>query len=832
VASINPGCKRCDLWRTAGTVCLAGEGPQNADIVVIGEAPGKEEARTGRPFVGESGQVLRKELKKNDLDSVYITNIVKCRPPKNRTPTLAEVKACKPYLEEELEKIDPEFVLTLGGTATKALFRGKAKITEVHGEIIENEKVNYIGMPTFHPAYTLRDPSKLPGFQRDIQRLAEVYYGEDEDSTVMWNIVRRGNLDVFIKEFAAAPDFAFDLETSGLFPFDGKGYITAVGICLPQEAWIIPGFMHPDYQRYSHSPFIHGDALVKLIKLLCHIARVSNKKISAWNGIFDNGWLKSVVGDSFRLEFDAMLAAHVLNENTANDLTSNSRTFLHASEYDIPLDYKIGKHTKPAVNYKYCAQDCTYTHNLTHIFQGDLKKDQALVRLFHRLVMPAARVMEVVESNGLTIDREKMHEVTLDYLSKQKRLEVALNQLAGRTVNWNSPQQVATVIYEDYGLHCTLMTDKGNPSTSEEALLDLKGKHQVVDTLIEYRETAKILSSYLRGYQKFRVGSKLHFSYKLHGTVTGRYACALHSIPKKKEIRSIVTAPRGWKFVQVDLSQAELRVAAHLSGDPELRRCFLEDIDIHWATMLNTIRIGGGEYAGQLKETAYKLDKRVRSFSDAVNVMFAAGPEAAIAIWGGWSNVRRNAKAQNFGFLYGMYEKRFIMTAKKDYDWAPTFREAKDARRNFFNLYRGLLKWHVKQIKLAHLNGHVRDMFGRIRRLPGIHSKEWSIKKEAERIAINSPVQSTVGNWKSAALIEIHETMDGSFCRLVGEHHDALFMEVRSDSTDRVLPQVLDIMEKPKLLREFNVKLSVPMRADAEIGPWSAGVKYIRPEDR
>ncbi|KPL26834.1 MAG: hypothetical protein AMJ72_12275, partial [Acidithiobacillales bacterium SM1_46] len=164
--SLNPNCEECGLHATATTVCMRGDGPQTPEdvqVFVVGEAPGANEDKRGVPFVGESGKILRSELHKNKLiEKTYITNLVKCRPPNNRTPTAAEIKACRPYLEEEIARLKPGYVITAGVPATKTLFRGKAKITQFHGEIIENPKVSYVGMPIFHPAYTLRDPSKLP----------------------------------------------------------------------------------------------------------------------------------------------------------------------------------------------------------------------------------------------------------------------------------------------------------------------------------------------------------------------------------------------------------------------------------------------------------------------------------------------------------------------------------------------------------------------------------------------------------------------------------------------------------------------------------------------
>lgn len=826
MASLNPKCRNCGLWKTAGTVCVAGDGPPDAEVVVIGEAPGRSEARTGRPFTGESGRILRAELRKNKLESVYITNVVKCRPPDNRAPTPDEIKACKPYLEQELKDVQPDYVLSVGVPATKVMFRGKAKINQCHGELIENPKVDYIGMPTYHPAYTMRDPSKLPGFQQDIKRLASVVHGEQQDQAINWNVVRRGNFREFIRQFTEAKEFAFDCETPGLFPHNG-GYIVALGIALPNCTWVIPGFMHPDFQIYSHSPWRHGLSFIMLVQLLAHKARIGKKKAYAWNGKFDNLWLRRVCGVSFRLSFDGMLAAHTLNENTANDLTSNCRTFLHESEYDIPLKEKQGKSKKPSLNWMYCAKDATFTLRLKHVFEEELRKNLPLRRLFYKLVMPAARTMEDIEREGLTIDLERMNEVGLDLLQNKIQTRARLNELVGGAVNWNSSQQVSKVLYTDLKLKSKIKTDKGKPSTSEEALLDLMGKHEVVDLLLKYRELAKFLSTYIVGFKQYMVGDKLYVSYKLHGTVTGRYSSRIHSIPRDGSIRNLVTAPSGWRFVQGDISQAELRIAAVASGDLEMRRCFTEDIDVHWRTLMHTLSAGGvGEYARPLTETASELAGHKLEFPEAVELMMDAGHNTAISVWGGWKEGRKKAKAVNFGFIYGMYEKKFIQTAKVKYGWEPTYDEAHQARQAYFSLYSGIPRWHDKQKKLARIDGYVKNLAGRLRRLPGINGKDRSVRSEAERQAINSPIQGFIGDYKAMVMVEIHETIDHDKFRLVGEHHDAVLGIVREGCEDETLPQVLSILRKPSLLKDFKISLGIPMEGEVEVGPWGAGKEY------
>ena len=181
--------------------------------------------------------------------------------------------------KKELQKIDPDYVLTTGVPATKVMFRGKAKINQFHGEFIAHPDKRYIGMPTFHPNYTSRDPSKLPGFQNDIRRLAQKIHGEEPETELRWNIVRRGNLEQFLREFTEAPEFAFDLETAGLFPYDRKGYISAVGIALPTRAWVIPGHMHPDFAEFGVGPWRRGNALPLLLQTLVKIQKTNKEEM-------------------------------------------------------------------------------------------------------------------------------------------------------------------------------------------------------------------------------------------------------------------------------------------------------------------------------------------------------------------------------------------------------------------------------------------------------------------------------------------------------------------------------------------------------------------------
>lgn len=802
--------------------------------MVVGEAPGRKEDERIRPFVGESGQLIRRELANAGINDLYITNVVKCRPPDNRTPTAKEAKACYAYLAEEINRVKPQYLIALGALASKLVLK-KAKITQAHGQIVETP--NFVGMPVYHPAFALRFPDKLIPIRSDLARLKRHMDGTLEDETIKWEVLTSKNLKWFLKEFIEAEDFSFDVETSSLNWFDPNQTIRCLGIGLSKRSWVIPLDM-------PGSPFEGQlENATRLMKLLGRLAR--GKAACGQNAKFDNHWLNVKFGVVFYLDFDVMLAHHVLDENQAHDLEYMARIERDAPEYDIPLkEKKGGRLDTEEGRHRFCqynATDTWHTLRLFWKFRKQLREEKGLHRLYYKLVMPAARAIQEIEEVGLTLRLDEYarieKEVKKQLAAQLDKLQELAEEYGGR-INWNAPKQVAALLYDRIGLECKVFTDKGAPSTGEAALLEIKGTHTVADELIKYRELERFVSTYLDGWKEYTVDDKLYLSYKIHGTVTGRYSSRLHSVPRDGTIRNLVGAPPGWKFVQADLSQAELRIAAELSGDLELINCFRPGgVDVHWRTMLHTVGTGAsGEYHKLAIETACKiLSKRLEvkardmPLSSALAELLKAGHETAIAIDKAWKEARKRGKSINFGFVYGMYPKKFIETCKLKYGYEPTMEEAQAFRQAYFELYTGLPKWHERQKKLVKLDGYVRNLFGRIRRLPGIHSTDKIARMEAERQAINSPVQGTIGDWKAAAMVEIHNTIDRDKLKIVGEHHDALLMIVRDGCEDEVLPKVYRIMKEPSLLKTFKIKTSVPMDSEIEIGYWGAGKKYENP---
>ncbi len=164
-------CERCDLSNNRKNT-VPGEGSKDADIMIIGEAPGKKEDETGRPFVGRAGKVLTEALEKAGIkrSDVFITNVVKCRPPKNRNPKKDEIKKCRGYLEDQLETIEPNIIVPLGNSALKTLL-GQQRISEKRGEIFEKDGRKY--MPTYHPAATIYNRKLRPELIKDLEKIGE-----------------------------------------------------------------------------------------------------------------------------------------------------------------------------------------------------------------------------------------------------------------------------------------------------------------------------------------------------------------------------------------------------------------------------------------------------------------------------------------------------------------------------------------------------------------------------------------------------------------------------------------------------------------------------------
>ena len=810
----NSNCRLCRLHLSSEVVCLIDE-PVASPVMVIGDAPTGTDLRSGSYLSGRLGQTLIDDLASIGVTDFYYTGIVKCQPPDGRKPEPSEVRACSSYLQEEIARQKPKFVLVVGATAVKAVCK-EATLSAAVGKVIEKDGITYV--PCFSPAYVIRDPGKMPEYKRTLRRFKDVMNGNlnKGEANIRIRIVDRANLEEFQSQFSEEKEFTCDLETSGLDHYHPDSYINCVGVYLPkaETSWVIP---------IRKAPTLPSEAQKKLL----HWMAAQGIPVSNQNWKFDSLWLWKKMGVQFYNKFDTMLAHYNLDENSPHGLKENARLYLNAPDYDLTTSEKKGN-VEASKLFTYCARDTYYTYELKKIYSRELMGDSDSRRIFEFLTMPAARMYEVIEREGHYVNLERFKLTETELSEKLKLAEAQLNRVLGKAINWNSSKQVGEALYGTLGLTPSVFTEKGAPSSGEAALAELD--HPVVALLVEYRSLQKMLSTYIEGWKEFMVGPELFLGTKLHGTVTGRYSSRLHQVPRDGTIRNLVEAPPGWTFVQGDLSQAELRVAAIASGDPELIRCYNEGIDVHWRTTLNVLQMGGSEeYIRMARETVardYPLeyDAPLERICHLLSVM---GHDRAIEIDKRWKEKRKQSKGINFGYLYGMGAWKFAEYAKLKYDWEVDHHEAEEIRNAFFSTYSSLSAWHERQRQLVKIDGFVRSLIGRKRRLPGIWSPDKGVRAECERQAINSPIQGFIGDLKVMGMLDIYEKIQvpssGSALRIKGEVHDSILMWVKNEHLEEVLPQIKECMERPSTLLKFGVELPVPIVADLEVGPWGAG---------
>jgi len=801
-------CELCPLHEYTSRVCVMGDGPAKARIMLIGEAPGYNEEQTGRVFTGAAGQELDKMLFRAGLSrsELYVTNAVKCRPPENRTPERWEAKTCADeYITKEMEAINPTHVLLLGNAALTAVAK-KSGITKHRGVRLDvkGQPSSRTIMAAFHPAYALRNPGVYPVLQEDIRRFARAIHGSFQVVPVKTRMVTgfKGLRTLMRMMDALPPKSVISYDTEDRYrPWHKDWSVTCLGITWDGvNSFVIPLY-HPD------SPFRR--VWYKVLQAMKPYLTREGDILVAQSGKHDNVQLAGAKV-FVEHEFDVMLAAHLIDENRPKNLGFLAQTYLGADVYKGMVELKpeviLNQDLRKLCEYN--GNDVGYTWQLRAKIKPELIDRPRQLRLFSKLMMPASHMLQQVEMNGAYVDQERLYErmgtlqgeiqTRKEGLSEHvsKRL---LRQFPDNTYNYRSTQQTAKVLYSSekrggLGLEPLLWTKTGNPSTNEEALQEYL-EHPFITYLFQLRTLeGKWMNTYLLPWStKLDERSRLHTEYKLYGTVTGRLSGDLQQVPRDGFIRSVFGAPPGWLSLEADLSQAELRIAAHVADERRMKRAFALGEDIHTVTARSIL---GRQDVGKEE--------------------------------------RKRAKAVNFGFLYGMYPKKFMQYAKVSYGLEVSLAEAEISRQRFFSLYPDLVRWHNRQKSIVAHRGEVTSPLGRVRHLPNINSDNNGVRMEAERQAINSPVQSCASDLTLFAMVQLHrEVLNPREIRMVMTVHDSIRFEVREEMVHEYAHAVKQVMETLPLRRTFGTDLTVPIVADVEWGthwtgtPDASGLGFV-----
>lgn len=336
------------------------------------------------------------------------------------------------------------------------------------------------------------------------------------------------------------------------------------------------------------------------------------------------------------------------------------------------------------------------------------------------------------------------------------------------------------VIGYGVGLKVIEKTAKGVPSVSSDVLANYIGD-PVVDDLLEYRRLTK-LETFIKSWEKIQVDDRIYPSFNITAR-TGRTTCSnpnLQQIPQDKNVRNLIEARPGWKILECDFSQVELRVASMFSGDANMQHAYQSGSDLH----SKTTELLFGDTSNLSKQD----QKRKRT----------------------------EAKSMNFGFLYGMSAKTFVDYAK-GYGLNITEEQSEGFRNNFFEAYPRLLPWHEECKEYARKNGHTWSPIGRKRFLPDINSSNWSNRGQAERQSVNSGVQGFASDMCISALSDIvfSDIIDHERCKVLGSVHDAILFEIRDDYVEEVVPIVKEMMEHPSIID--GIDIPIPIIADVEV---------------
>lgn len=657
------------------------------------------------------------------------------------------------------------------------------------------------------PGAVERNPSQADLLQADISALFRMVTGEKVEGSTPQRlrvVSSRSMLQHCLEDLANASAVAYDLETSGFDELAPDAFIVSMAMTIrpkdggDDQCWVVP---------LCHRASVWNTKWQRVLQILAEGMRKVPTRIGH-NAKFDCRWLVQFDAP-VPANFDTMLAANLLNENRDKGLKKLARVLLDAPEWDIQI--KGGKRAKPwyeqhplRETLKYNALDTWHTMRLYYLFRRELAEDPRVLALFNKLIMPASQSLVHIERRGVYVDRELMLKNAQIVNETLERIE---NELTGyvpdnppHPINWNPSTFLRWFLFEECKLPVIEYTKSGMPSTSEESMMHLAEQgYPMAKLLLERVKWQKFRSGFFNPYQELITPeSRLHTTFKLAGTVTGRLSSGkadddkvtakatirgvnLQQVPRDPLVRGIFGAAPGWTFIEADYSQVELRIAAEVAQERTMLSLYARGEDIH---MTMAMRMTGKPASEVTKEE------------------------------------RKKAKAVNFGFLYGMGWRKFIQTAYSNYGVTVTEAEAKAFRTAFFDQFPDLMRWHARQRRLAHKYKRVQSPLGRLRHLPDIDSLDPGVVSEAERQAINSPVQAMASDLclLSLSLLDRKFRKAGLRAAPIGTVHDAINFECPDDELEIVIPMIKDVMEHPPTRALFGYELKVPIVADVAVG--------------
>jgi uracil-DNA glycosylase family 4 len=824
-------------------------GGENARFMIVTEVPSGAGHKEGRLLPPAAMRIFGATMEQAGFNRDDFLFYPSCRCPipendyTNREKSTI-IKHCRAHMHDAIADAQPEVIVPLGKDPTSQVFGRSVKITHVRGLMNEIADVPAPVFPIITPSQVVAYPQNGPLFEADVQSFARfVEFNYDAASAS----VEHGDYQIVDDlQFLIDRDeelLSFDMETTGIrwykqgvdvrtynpelhkgnAAFDPRYQILTFQFSTrPGEGFMLV-WDHPENPiPEERKPKLRN----QLRKLLCKADRL----VGGHNDKFDNVGLWMTEGIRYRICWDTLLAVAMLDEN-APEKNLDVMTKIHVPEmagyadefnrtvdksrmWEVPLDMMRG----------YGCGDTDAALRLWLALEPKLMADDRQWSNYCNVGIPGLNALSGMETRGMYVDVENELPQFQAYMEDSvgtaytrllgqiprtiKREHVdALKGDVEKALSFGRKDFLRDVLFyhpDGFKLKPRVFTkstrhlnDKNLwiPSTSSKDHLPYFFEEcPFTFELAEYVKDERLLSTNIISFEKkYVVGGKVRPVYNLHIAVTGRTASQDpngQNYPKRsdkaKMYRRMFNAPEGYYVCELDLSQAELRIAATMARDPTMLQIYREAGDIHTATALVVLSMTMEQFR-QLPKAEQKL-------------------------------ARTKAKSVNFGFLYGMGWRNFIVFAKTQYNVEFTEQEAKNIRAGFFKKYSRLTAWHERMRNFAKEHKFVRSLSGRIRHLPMVDSAEEYIQQEAMRQAINSPVQEFGSSLGVMALGRMEEVIDPEYLQIVGFIHDAIVVYIKKEYLDWGLKTVKGFMESNPIGEWFGSEMLCPIVADAGFG--------------
>jgi DNA polymerase-1 len=766
-------------------------------IFFVGEAPGKEEDALGIPFVGRAGtEVFVPYLQKVgfDMDEVFITNMVRCRPPKNRRPSGEEKDACYEYLEREIRRIQPEVIVLLGNTALELFNLNKyGGVGVMRGQLYERKLPTWPDGPTFkiivtyHPAMFLHKHN--PQFQNRVQ----------DDYVFAKNVLDHGALakpfyrakytladtlpavEDMISQIEEADEFAFDTESVSLG--FRKSPMIMVQFSLGEgKTWVVPMYRHDpnglDWKLKSNWGPEERPVVVSLLKRLFENPRIA--KI-AHNIKYDVNVILWHLGANVngRL-WDTILMKHLLDSMPPHGLEFLGDVELATGDWSSEVSAVVGHGREKVKTYdwipdevfhQYAATDSEATFRLKQIYLERLTQKPHLLKLYNDQVERAIRTFAKAEWNGNKINPTKLTELDVICETKLKDTVLACQQYATPNFNPGSPDQVAKLL-QGLGLsEAILNKDKSKGySTSKDILVTIQDRHPVIPLILNFRKVRKVHTTYVQRIKEdIDDDGRIRYSFNLAGTTTGRLSCRLlHQIPNKNkdwddenytdiELRDIFTEDDGWVYYYGDYSGIELHIFGLVTGETKI---------------LEILNTPGADFHKEIAAVVLGCTPDMISKTNRTNV----------------------GKKFNFGIIYGSHGHALSRVTFEDPFTCKIDVIGFERSQNMVKVYRERFPMVAQFLDetpdVARAYGCIlKSVFGRERRFPDLNDPDKSLRSAAEREAVNSIIQGPAGDLTTRTANEIDRILEEKKVgtdkvRFLSSVHDSLAYGVRKDHVE------------------------------------------------